>query len=98
METKMKSVKLKEIRVKCGFDQEVMVEPRGLVGGLAMWWMNSVDISVLYKSNNIIHTVVESNSLNTPKLMTFIYGPPKEGERRLTWDILRKLAARVDVS
>ncbi|KAI9126130.1 hypothetical protein K1719_002551 [Acacia pycnantha] len=94
----MKNEKLKKIRRQCGFDQEVTVEPKGLAGGLAVWWKNSIDIDVLYKSKNIIHVVVETNSLSAPKLISFIYGPPKEGERRLTWDTLRKMALNVEVA
>ncbi|KAK4271730.1 hypothetical protein QN277_020377 [Acacia crassicarpa] len=93
METKSNSEKVRRIRERCGFDQEVFVEPIGLAGGLSVWWQNSVSLTVLYKSKNIIHVLFESNSLAGPAFITFVYGPPKEGERRVIWELLRRVAA-----
>lgn len=36
---------------------------------------------------------MDSASLKVPKIVTFVYGPPKERDRRLVWDMLRSLAA-----
>ncbi|KAK4270280.1 hypothetical protein QN277_023334 [Acacia crassicarpa] len=98
METKLVAEKLKKLRRKCGFDLELYVDPRGLSGGLAVWWHESISLTILYKSKNIIHVLADSNSLSVPSLISFIYGPLKEGERKVVWDILRRLAANIEVS
>ncbi|KAK4270527.1 hypothetical protein QN277_023554 [Acacia crassicarpa] len=95
METKINSKKIKKIKSRCGFNQELYVEPRGLSGGLSLWWLDSIGLTILYKSKNIIHALVESGGLNAPEIISFVYGPPKEGERRIVWDTLRKLAVNV---
>ncbi|KAK4252766.1 hypothetical protein QN277_014312 [Acacia crassicarpa] len=95
METKINSGKCKKVRLKCGFTQELYVDPIGLSGGLAVWWQDSITLSVLYRSKNIIHAIIDSDCLNAPRMISFIYGPPKEGERRIVWDSLRRLASGI---
>ncbi|KAK4254647.1 hypothetical protein QN277_010000 [Acacia crassicarpa] len=96
METKMCAGKVTKIRMKCGFSHELVVEPRGLTGGLTVWWLDNISLTVLFKSQNIIHVAAESDSFSTPKLISFVYGPPKEGERRLVWNSLRRWASSVE--
>ncbi|KAK4284257.1 hypothetical protein QN277_001112 [Acacia crassicarpa] len=93
----MKSVNCKKLRQKCGFNKELYVDPCGKSRGLAVWWLDSIDIEVLYKSKNIIHVLMESEGLTVPKLVSFVYGPPKEGDRRVVWDVLRRLATGIMV-
>ncbi|KAI9081390.1 hypothetical protein K1719_036653 [Acacia pycnantha] len=62
-------------------------------GGLAVWWLGCISLTVLYKSKNGLHVILDSRNQNVPKIVTFVYGPPKEGERRMVWDHLRRLAA-----
>ncbi|KAK4259744.1 hypothetical protein QN277_006045 [Acacia crassicarpa] len=95
METKINSERIKRLRVKFGFQRDLYVEPRGLSGGLAVWWSASISLTVLYKSRNIIHLVIDSTSSGLPNYISFVYGPPKEGERRIVWNILRSLASNV---
>lgn len=86
MGIKMNNEKGMKLRRKCGMTHELYVEPRGLSGGLAVCWFDEITISVLYKSKNIIHSEVSARSLMVPHYITFVYGPPKEGERRVVWD------------
>ncbi|KAK4263572.1 hypothetical protein QN277_028965 [Acacia crassicarpa] len=92
METKIKSARVRRIRIKCGFDHDLYVEPEGLAGGLAVWWKGGISLTVLYKSKNIIHTVIESTGIKVLEYATFVYGPPKERERRVVWDVVRGLS------
>ncbi|KAK4264130.1 hypothetical protein QN277_029461 [Acacia crassicarpa] len=98
METKMRAEKVAKVRTKCGFINEIVVEPRGLAGGLTVWWLDNVSLQVLVKTQNIIHVLVNSDGQNIPRLISFVYGPPKEGERRVVWNTLRRLATNVEVS
>ncbi|KAK4279407.1 hypothetical protein QN277_011193 [Acacia crassicarpa] len=98
METKINLERIKRLRLKCGFNHDLYVEPRGLSGGLAVWWSANISLTVLYKSRNIIHVVVDSISSDLPNYISFVYGPPKEGDRRIVWNILRSLASSVSGS
>ncbi|KAK4273760.1 hypothetical protein QN277_017095 [Acacia crassicarpa] len=92
METKIQSTKIMKLRRRFGFQHDLYVDPEGLSGGLAVWWKDNITLNVLYKSKNIIHVVMESAGLKVPKFATFVYGPPKEKDRRVVWNILRSLA------
>ncbi|KAI9096815.1 hypothetical protein K1719_025798 [Acacia pycnantha] len=87
-----------KVRLKCGFDHELYVDPCGLAGGLAVWWLGCISLTVLYKSKNVVHVLLESGGLCVPKIVTFVYGPPKEGERRVVWDVLRRLSVGIAMS
>ncbi|KAK4263601.1 hypothetical protein QN277_028990 [Acacia crassicarpa] len=95
METKMQSAKIMKLRRRYGFQNDLYVEPMGLSGGLAVCWNDSISLSVLFKSKNLIHVVLESAGLKVPKVVTFVYVPPKEMERRAVWNTLRSLASNV---
>ncbi|KAK4253957.1 hypothetical protein QN277_009399 [Acacia crassicarpa] len=88
METKISSVRVRRIRGRCRFSKDLYVEPEGLAGGLALWWGDNISVTILCKSKNVIHVVLESASLKVPVFASFVYRPPKEGERRRVWDTL----------
>ncbi|KAK4253026.1 hypothetical protein QN277_010863 [Acacia crassicarpa] len=95
METKMKSSRIRRICRQCKFSQELYIEPEGLAGGLALWWQGNISLTILYKSKNVIHAHVESGSLKVPAIISFVYGPPEERDRRVVWDLLRDLAVNI---
>ncbi|KAI9086975.1 hypothetical protein K1719_031136 [Acacia pycnantha] len=67
-------------------------------GQVGCYKMDDISVMILYKSKNIIHSIVESPGLSTPKFISFMYGPPKEEERRVVRDQIRKLAVGMDDS
>ncbi|KAK4285869.1 hypothetical protein QN277_002504 [Acacia crassicarpa] len=93
METKMRSSRAMRLRRRSGFQHDLYVEPLGLSGGLAVWWKENISLTVLFKSKNIIHVEIASTSLKIPKFVTFVYGPLKERDRWIVWDLLRSLVA-----
>lgn len=46
MFTKIDKVRLDFIRCKLGFANGFLVERTGIVGGLALWWKNDVDLHI----------------------------------------------------
>lgn len=58
METKNKKEKLEKIRKRLNFSGYVYVNPRGISGGLALWWNKEVDVSVLSSDKNLIDSKV----------------------------------------
>ncbi|KAG5517160.1 hypothetical protein RHGRI_037799 [Rhododendron griersonianum] len=92
METKNNKVKMETIRVKLGFDSGVYVDPEGLSGGLALWWMKEVEIDVDIVSKNFIHAVISEKASSSVWAATFIYGCPTRSGRVQVWDSIREIA------
>ncbi|KAI9084399.1 hypothetical protein K1719_033589 [Acacia pycnantha] len=44
METKMRAEKVAKVRLKWGFSHELVVELRGLAGGLTVWWLEFISL------------------------------------------------------
>ncbi|KAK8990977.1 hypothetical protein V6N11_062004 [Hibiscus sabdariffa] len=58
--------------------------------GLALWWNNEVNLSVLHSDKNLIDTIISING--EPEWFgTFIYAPPYEEEKQDFWERLGKL-------
>lgn len=81
METKQKRRIVHKARKKCGFDEEWIVDPIAIGGGLALWWIEDVNVNILFSSPNIVHTRISALSCETSSYVTFIYGPPKDREK-----------------
>lgn len=70
--------RLEQVRIRCGMENKVAVAPRGLSGGLVLWWKEEVALDVLYKSDNMIHVRASCSSDDIPAFLTFVYGPTDE--------------------
>ncbi|KAK4259111.1 hypothetical protein QN277_005478 [Acacia crassicarpa] len=95
METKQKAKVMRKVRRRCGFNEEWIVNPVGISGGLALWWSDVLTVNILFSSSNIIHTSVISETLSTPSYITFIYGPTDEGDRMLCWQKVRRISNNI---
>ncbi|KAG5549991.1 hypothetical protein RHGRI_015079 [Rhododendron griersonianum] len=67
------------------------MDPVGLLGGLALWWKDGIDVDVRFKSKNIFRCVVKWPSSPSSWLCTFIYAPPTWHQRVEFWDKLRRI-------
>ena len=86
METKQKEKTVSKLRRRCGFDEEWIINPVGLSGGLAIWWKSEINVNILHSSHNIIHTSISSLSVIVPEYLTCVYSPPNEVEQRKVWE------------
>lgn len=75
-----------------GFDFGSYVEPEGLSGGLALWWVNELKVDVECASKNAIHTVITEKGSNSRWAASFIYGCPSRHGREKVWDDIRDWA------
>ncbi|KAF7826245.1 reverse transcriptase [Senna tora] len=93
METKCISKKMENLRNRW-FRQgsSFYVDPIGQSGGLAVWWVDGLDIDVLHFSKNFIHMHVSSTDGDLNCFVTLIYGAPKEKDRENVWERIRKFA------
>ena len=70
------------------FEEEWTIHPQGLSGGLSLWWDASIRVDVIHSSQNIINVKVQSTSVSTPDYVTCVYCPPKDKDKKTTWDQL----------
>lgn len=98
METKQKARVVRKVRRRCGFGEEWLIDPVGQSGGLALWWNDSVKVNILFSSPNVINTLVEAVELDSPRYISFIYGPPDEVDRNLCWQEIQRISNSIDDS
>lgn len=92
-ETLVEDNKIELLASNIGFTNFFSVDRQGWGGGLAVFWKNNMQCSVLESSNNHIDLVIrESNSLEWR--LTCFYGYPERERRQQSWDLLRFLASR----
>ena len=85
METRAKESKVNEIRVKLKFDNMFCVEPKGLAGGLCLFWSKEVEVEIIAANRNYIHTLCRSRNYGDSWDCTFIYGNPHFNDRKALW-------------
>jgi len=79
-----------------GFDNCFAVSSIGRSGGLALFWQNSFNCTVLNYSNNHINVEVNDSSRGHWQLTGF-YGFPESGQRRDSWNFLRSLSNNISL-
>ncbi|KAL4297447.1 hypothetical protein GQ457_12G008860 [Hibiscus cannabinus] len=75
---------LEKLRTKNIFSSSFYVDPRGLAGGLALWWAEGISVTIMRESINFIDTLVSLNG-EEPWQCTFIYGPPNTADKQHFW-------------
>ncbi|XP_058180015.1 uncharacterized protein LOC131298548 [Rhododendron vialii] len=91
METKNKRDTLELIR-SLHFQNSSYVDPKGIAGGLALWWTDEVILDVRYKTKNLMKCVVSWPRMKNPWLVTFVYAPPVWNQRVAFWNVLKGIA------
>ncbi|KAF8095652.1 hypothetical protein N665_0327s0008 [Sinapis alba] len=71
-----------------GYDKLVTVDPNGMSGGLALYFNNEYQVSILFSSNRMID--VEAVVFGTRVFMTFVYGDPVQNMRKQAWERLTR--------
>ncbi|KAL9687890.1 hypothetical protein QQ045_032298 [Rhodiola kirilowii] len=88
METKKEDTESQWIKWKLGFHNYFLVGCRGRSGGLAILWMDSIDIRLLSFSRNHIDVVVKEHK---EFRLTLFYGEPTVSNGVLGSSLLRRL-------
>ncbi|GMP66668.1 hypothetical protein CsSME_00026935 [Camellia sinensis var. sinensis] len=88
METKNKIAKLERIRKRLNFSNSNYVNPIGASGGLALWWVDEVNLDILFKSKHIMRCIVDHVHPDQSWVISFIYAPPNRSKRREFWKLL----------
>ncbi|KAF8113566.1 hypothetical protein N665_0048s0027 [Sinapis alba] len=81
---------LQNIKADLGFDHVFTVEPLGLSGGLALFFMEDFQVNVLFSNNRMID--IEAIIDGIKVFMTFVYGDPVLERREQVWERLTRFS------
>ncbi|KAK9018933.1 hypothetical protein V6N11_033978 [Hibiscus sabdariffa] len=76
--------------MKMKLENAFYVEPVGIAGGLALWWSNSVNLSVMHFDKNFVDAKISITG-EDEWFGTFIYAPPYSEEKQRFWEALASL-------
>ncbi|KAL9681016.1 hypothetical protein QQ045_012797 [Rhodiola kirilowii] len=93
-ETKMDSRRISSIQNKLGFSYGFAVDSRGAAGGIALWWSEDLNITLISYSDLHIDALVLED--DTQFYLTVFYGEPAVHRRMNSWTVLRTLGSRRD--
>lgn len=87
---KQSTAYVSKFSVSLGFPNFYVVPPEGLSGGVALFWKNSIDVSILYQDARLIDCHVNDN------ISTFyfscIYGHPDYQYRSELWNKIEDIS------
>ncbi|XP_071683395.1 uncharacterized protein [Lolium perenne] len=86
----MRDTRVRSFMWSLGYSGCFAVSSNGLGGGLGLFWLSSVSISLQGFSNRCIDTMITSEGGVTWRA-SFVYGEPKRDLRHEFWDLLRSL-------
>lgn len=96
METRAQIGRVETVKRRLKFNNVFVVNPRGLSGGLCLFWNDKVQVQVLSSSPNFIHTAVEFTDTKDGFDCSFIYGNPVFQQRRGLWSNLLRFQTDKD--
>ena len=89
-EKKHRRLLLQNIQADFGFDNLFTVEPLGLSGGLALFYMDEFQVNVLFSNNRMIDIEAVIDGIKV--FMTFVYGDPVLDRRELVCERLTRFS------
>ena len=81
---------LQNIQADLGFDQMFTVDPLGLSGGLALFFMDDFQVNILFSNNRMIDIEAVIDGIKV--FMTFVYGAPVLERRDQVWERLTRFS------
>lgn len=71
----------------------MVTDPEGLVGGLCLWWNNSVSVDILQATKHLIDTKVTISNGGIDFHASWIYGTPYKDEKNVWWNWINHAVA-----
>lgn len=91
LETKNSSSHVAQLHKWLGYDNILIVDPKGLSGGLALLWKVTYDISIINLDKRVIDVSIKLGSLKS--FISFVYGDPARHLRQHVLDSLIDIGA-----
>ncbi|XP_024016341.1 uncharacterized protein LOC112089817 [Eutrema salsugineum] len=89
-ETKNNRIFMQDMQMYFGYDHVCTVEPRGLSGGLALFYMDEPSVFITFSDEHLIdiETTLDGHKI----FMTFVYGDPVVKNRDSVWERLTRMS------
>ena len=95
-ETWADEARLKDIQRQIEFENLFFVERNNRGGGLALYWRNSLDLSIDTYSKNHIDAIINKGKEDAWRFTGF-YGEPITHKRSESWNKLRQLSNKFNL-
>lgn len=73
MDTKNGRGKLESIRRKMKMQNREYIEPVGLIGGIALWWNDEIEVKTIYKKRGFMDTIMVGRRVGKEFKATWVY-------------------------
>lgn len=90
-ETKNKKRVVSRVRKSLKFQNQVVVDPSGIGGGLALLWKDEVKVEILTTSSNLFDLRYEDPTQGKPFPLSCVYAPATYHERGRIWDQIKHI-------
>lgn len=90
-ETRMRAIHARNLTWRLGLSHSLAVSSVGLSGGLALYWDESINVTLLYQGDRALDVLVNETMDGAPWRATFVYGEPHVENRKFMWELLRRL-------
>lgn len=95
-DTRMSTSRVRNLCWRLGLRNCLAEASVGLSGGLALFWDEFVDVSLLSQGERYIDVLIKEDPDQTPWRVTFVYGEPRVENRRCMWNLMRDLCGAWD--
>ena len=85
-ETKATDVRMDSVKSSLNFDNKIIVEAKGSVGGLCIMWKNGLSIIGVEHNKNMI--AIKISDAVCDWLLVGFYGPPYHSKKKKAWENL----------
>ncbi|CAN6558737.1 unnamed protein product [Malus baccata var. baccata] len=96
-ETKMRDHRIDGIRRRLGYSFGFHVSPIGRAGGLSLWWIESMNVNILFSSAHIIDVCFCLEDSLSWVRCTFVYGTPYRREKLDFWNLMSNYFGPTDI-
>ena len=89
METKNCRNVLVDLQQWLGYDRVFTIDPRGLSGGLALFWKSDIKLDIKYADKNLIDMQVQYGEVSF--FLSCIYGEPSSEGKEIVWERISRI-------
>jgi len=95
-ETRVTASRVSNMRWRIGLRHCLALDSVGLSGGIALFWDESVDVTLLSQGERHIDVKIKKSPDQAPWRGSFVYGEPRVENRHRMWDLLHNLCGEWD--
>ncbi|KAL5553189.1 hypothetical protein UlMin_040590 [Ulmus minor] len=98
MEAKISNAAMKIHLRRLRFESSIYFPLVGLSGGICVTWKDHIDLEPMSVSKNLVSSLIFSNLVSTPWLLSVVYGSVRSVEKRSFWNNFHKSVDRFNGS